>query len=94
MLLGAAWLFVPSLKAEAMTDIRVGLVAQYKDKDVLTVYNKRIMLGYATEKEFKAGEVFYGENGFSFEPDDSTYIRRHTKDKQSVHHFTMTHAFS
>ncbi len=74
ILLGAAWLLAPSFRAEAMTDIRVGLVAQYKDKDVLTVYNKRIMLGYASEKEFKAGEVFYGENGFSFEPDDSTYI--------------------
>ena len=78
MLLGAVLMIAPSVGAEAMTDIRVGLVAQYKDKDVITVYNKRIMLGYASEKEFTGGEVFYGESGFSFEPDDSTYIVKTT----------------
>ena len=72
------WLLYPRVKAEAMTDIRVGLVSQYKDKDVITVYNKRIQLGYASEKAFTGGEVFYGENGFSFEPDDSKYIVKST----------------
>ncbi len=57
-----------------MTDIRVGLVSQYKDKDVITVYNKRIMFGYATKTLYEGGEVFYGSSGFSFEPDLSSYV--------------------
>ncbi|MCR5521110.1 MAG: SpoIID/LytB domain-containing protein [Lachnospiraceae bacterium] len=69
-------LFSSPDKAEAMTDIRVGLTAQYKDKDVITVYNKRIMLGYATESSFVGEEVFYGSSGFSFEPDDSSYTEK------------------
>ena len=66
--------FAPSVKAEAMTDIRVGLVSQYKDKDVITVYNKRIMFGYATKTLYEGGEVFYGSSGFSLEPDLSSYV--------------------
>ena len=65
---------MPSMNAGAMTDIRVGLVAQYKDKDVITVYNNRIMFGYATETLYEGGEVFYGSSGFSFEPDTSSYV--------------------
>jgi len=75
------WLFVPCIKAEAMTDIRVGLVSQYKDKDVITVYNKRICIGYATENEFTGNEFFFGNSGFSFEPDKGKYIVKSTKYK-------------
>ena len=78
IILAGCLICAPSDKARAMTDIRVGLVAQYKDKDVITVYNNRIMLGYATGSEFIAGEVFYGSGGFSFEPDNASYIVKST----------------
>ncbi len=77
-LIAATWVCVPSVGAEAMTDIRVGLVSQYKDKDVITVYNTRIMFGYATDKAFEGGDIFYGGSGFSFEPDNSSYVVKST----------------
>ncbi len=75
------WLLLPTGNAKAMSDIRVGLVSQYKDKDVITIYNKRICVGYATKNSFTGNEVFYGNNGFSFEPDNGKYIVNGTKYK-------------
>ncbi len=77
-IVAVVWLLVPAIEAEAMSDIRVGLVSLYKDKEVITVYNKRIMIGYATDKEFTGYEVFFGNNGFSFEPEKSSYIVKST----------------
>lgn len=63
----------PSVDAHCMSDIRVGLVSQYKDKDVITIYNKRIAVGYCGKNSFKKSFDLYSKSGFSFEPDKGTY---------------------
>jgi len=65
--------------AYAMTDIRVGLESLYKNKDIITVYNSRISIGFATDKSYKESAVLYSSSGFTFETDSTAYLAGKTE---------------
>lgn len=69
----AIFMLIPSQEAFCMSDIRVGLVSGYVEKPIITVYNKRISLGYAKKTSFKKSFDLYSESGFSFEAEDGSF---------------------
>ena len=58
----------PVRAAKAMTDIRVGLVELYGDRDKITVYNNYLAFGYSVNNSYKAIATLTGDNGFTFSP--------------------------
>lgn len=65
--------FLNSERAYGMTDIRVGLLTNYKDAKIVTVYNNDIKFGYCIADKFATECSFYSSSGFSFEPDSDAY---------------------
>lgn len=61
-------------KANAATDIRVGLEHLYKDKNVITIYNTSLKMGYSVNDSYKAEVILKSQNGFSFEPINSVFF--------------------
>ena len=60
-------------KANAATDIRVGLKSTYFGKSIITIYNTDIKMGYCINDSFKADIELKSKGGFSFEPDKTEY---------------------
>ena len=76
-----------SAKAEAATDIRVGLKSSYFDKKIITIYNTELQMGYCINDSYKAELKLKSAGGFSFEPDMSEYYcdgTDHTKYKDAL----------
>ncbi|MBR4343881.1 MAG: SpoIID/LytB domain-containing protein [Lachnospiraceae bacterium] len=65
--------FFYSVKAEAATDIRVGLKALYFGKNIITIYNTDLKMGFCINDSFKADIELKSKGGFSFEPETREY---------------------
>lgn len=61
-------------KAKAATDIRVGLECLYKDKQVITIYNTALKMGYSVNNSFRSEVLLKSGSGFSFEPVDKAFF--------------------
>ena len=60
-------------EAKAATDIRVGLKSTYFGKNIITIYNTEIKMGYCINDSYVPDIELKSKGGFSFEPDNSEY---------------------
>ncbi len=61
------------IQGAAARDIRVGLTALYGKKDIITIYNDLLAVGYCKDNSFTVSEKLRSAGGFSFEPDMNAY---------------------
>ncbi|MBO7633279.1 MAG: SpoIID/LytB domain-containing protein [Lachnospiraceae bacterium] len=57
------------IHAGSARDIRVGLTSLYGKKDIITIYNDLLAVGYCKDNSFTVSEILRSSFGFSFEPD-------------------------
>ena len=60
-------------KANAATDIRVGLKSLYMGKSIITIYNTKLSMGYCIDDSYTADLELKSTGGFSFEPENGEY---------------------
>ena len=56
------------IHASTARDIRVGLTSLYGKKDIITIYNEQLAIGYCKDNSFTAFGTLRSSAGFSFEP--------------------------
>ena len=57
------------IHAASARDIRVGLTSLYGKKDIITIYNDLLAVGYCKDNSFTVSDTLQSASGFSFEPD-------------------------
>lgn len=60
-------------KVSAASDIRVGLEKLYSGKDIITIYNSSLKIGYCVKDSFHSELLLKSKNGFTFETVNSDY---------------------
>lgn len=66
----------PALGAESNTgeDIRVGLKSRYAQKESITLYNTRLCLGFATDREYRAEITIVCEDGLTVRAEKGAFF--------------------
>ncbi len=54
-------------------ELRVGLIAEYKNRDSIDILNKNIEIGYSQNNKYKVIQSFSSNNGFRFTPFNAYY---------------------
>ncbi len=54
-------------------ELRVGLIAEYKNRDSIDILNKNIEIGYSRNNKYKVIQSFSSNNGFRFTPFNAYY---------------------
>ncbi len=62
-----------SIHAASARDIRVGLTSLYGKKDIITIYNNLLAIGYCKDNSFTVSETLQSAAGFSFEADQNEW---------------------
>lgn len=60
-------------KISAASDIRVGLEKLYSGKEIITIYNSSLKIGYCVKDSFHSELLLKSNNGFTFETVSSDY---------------------